>query len=182
MTDLLESKQKKLAKQIGTILRITNAQRHIHTNINTKRAKKGGRTNSTTATMQVARSPAGRISCTASIGDPATRVSDDDSDGLDDTGVEIRTARPSAPKAITAELADTTTQLRTLINEMRRLHPTTCHSSAKLSVPEHPTTVHAPPKMEYMGLDARLCEIRLGHAGAAAIRTQRQVAKPQSDF
>ena len=180
--------------------------------------------------MQVARSPAGRISCsehvsdpaalpevgrtnsfdnvesmcadltsgpfniismtfikgsddiTASLGDAATHVYDNNSDGFGDTGAEIRTVRPSAPVAITAELADTTTQLRTIINEMRRLHPTTCHSSAKLSVPEHPTTVHAPPKMEYMGLDARLCEIRLGHAGAAAIRTQRQVAKPQSDF
>ena len=132
--------------------------------------------------MQVARSPAGRISCTASIGDPATRVSDDDSDGLDDTGVEIRTARPSALVAITVELSDTTTQLRTLINELRRLYPTTCHSTAKQSVPEKPATVHAPPKIEPMDLDARLREICLGHAGAAAIRRQRQVAKPQSDF
>ena len=36
LTDRLESKQKQLAKQIETILRITNPQRHIHTNINIK--------------------------------------------------------------------------------------------------------------------------------------------------
>ena len=32
LTERLESKQRKLAKQIETILRITNPQRHIHTN------------------------------------------------------------------------------------------------------------------------------------------------------
>ena len=36
LTDQLESKQKKLAKQIGTILRFTNPSSHIHTNINIK--------------------------------------------------------------------------------------------------------------------------------------------------
>ena len=36
LTERLESKQRKLAKQIETILRITNPQRHIHTNINIK--------------------------------------------------------------------------------------------------------------------------------------------------
>lgn len=122
---------------------------------------------------------------TTSLEATVTCVSDDGSADSSDTGesaASTRSATPSAPAPNTAELADTVTQLQNLINEMHRPLPTSLHTTDVRSIPDQPATVHAPPYMALMGLDARLGETRLGHAGAAAIRRQRQVTKLQSDF
>ena len=97
-------------------------------------------------------------------------VSVDGNNNSSDTGVGMQMATPCA--VTHCELADTTTQLRNLIDKMHCLNSTTRRSTAELSVPEHCD----------VGLDDRLRDIRLCHAGAAAIRRQRQVAKLHSDF
>jgi hypothetical protein len=110
-----------------------------------------------------------------------TCLSGDDSDDSRDPGTATRRATRSEPVAHTAHLAESAPHLRNLINKMHRLsvvhHPTTRRRAALSNIPEELATLQAPP----MSLDAHLLEIRLGHAGAAAVRRQR-VTKIQSDL
>lgn len=113
-------------------------------------------------------------------------LSYDDSDNMG--AATLTTAPGPNPATRTVELDDTATQPRRLNNFSLKMHrliklprfsPTSHHSAAVLrTIPEHPVKLPAAPAMS---LDARLRLTRLGHAAAAATRSQR-VAKLQSDY